>query len=120
MSPETNRSPEAFSDAGINDRFDRLDVKLDKLADALLTLVRVDEKVAAQQDHINHLCARMDAAEVKATKTILCLTKTNGRVSTNTKSVQTIYRGGVFVTCAFTLSAIGIFMAWLFEVPPVG
>ena len=120
MPPEVQGSNPDHIGGQISARFDKLDTKIDKMADALYTLARVDEKVFAQHEAISRLFLRMEKTEIRVSEILLCMTKANGDINSNTKSVQTIYRGGVFITCAFTLSAVGIFMAWLFDLPPLG
>ena len=104
----------------MNSRVSLLDDKMDKLIDTMATLARIEEKVFSQQQSIARVFSRLSKDEKLLNNHTVCATKMNLQIKGNASSIQTLYRGIAFIACVFTTSAIGIFMAWMFKVPPIG
>jgi septal ring factor EnvC (AmiA/AmiB activator) len=47
----------------VESRFDRLEVKLDKLADAIATIARVEEKIIASNEHLRKAEKRIEKTQ---------------------------------------------------------
>jgi len=104
----------------LSERLSHLDTKMDKIIDTLTLLARIEEKVFIQQQAQSSLLARTNKVERKLVAHTVCATALAGRVEKSEDSIGVLFKGISVVASAFTLSAIGIFMAWLFGIPPVG
>ena len=74
MSPDTT-----------HDRLDRIEVKLDKLADAMVSLARAEEKIAAMQENQSNHFERLNRFSQK-------LDEIESKVADNNRTVQLIHK----------------------------
>ena len=49
----------------LSDRLDRIDVKLDKLSEAVSQLARIEERISHQNDNMNQLDSRLGEMEAR-------------------------------------------------------
>lgn len=67
----------------INSRFDRIESKIDKLSDAMISLARTEEKIMAMESEKNHLVERINRHSEK-------LDDLNDKVNDNARTVNNI------------------------------
>jgi chromosome segregation ATPase len=68
-----------------HDRLGRIEVKLDKLADAMVSLARAEEKIAAMQENQNNHFERLNRFSQK-------LDEIESKVADNNRTVQLIHK----------------------------
>lgn len=80
----------------INKRFDRIEQKIDKLSDAMVSLARTEEKIMAMEAERTNLTERMNRHSQK-------LDDLNNKVIENTRTVSLINK----ITYAVVATVIG-------------
>ena len=81
-------------------RLDRIETKIDKLADAMISLARAEEKIIALQDDHENMRERLNKLSVK-------LDEIQKTVDDNTRTVRIINK----IVYAAVVAAIGAYVA---------
>ena len=87
----------------VEDRLTRIEQKIDKLADAMISLARAEEKIVALQDDHDNMRERMNRLSQKLDDIQRC-------VDANTRTITIINRICWIIIAAGTAALIGQFL----------
>ena len=90
-----------------NNRLDRIEEKLDKLATAMISIARAEEKIASMQEFQSHQIERVNRLSVK-------LDDIEKKVDENHRTVRLINK----LVYAALIAAVGAYVAQFFPAGP--
>lgn len=76
-------------------RLDRIEAKLDKLSEAITTIVRLEEKVVAGNDRIDRLEFRMDHLEATVDNVKMLAQKNDGFIKNSERFIWALITAGI-------------------------
>lgn len=93
----------------INDRFDRVERKLDKLSDAMVSLARTEEKIAAIEADRSNTIERLNRHSEKIDDLTVKLNSVTQIAQDNSKVTDSIYKLIWVIVTAVVTAAVGYF-----------